>query len=262
MAETKKIVVIIPCYNEEQSIGQVVRKFRREQLEALGFTLQVLVVDNCSTDKTAAVAKKAGAKVIKESAKGKGNAMRKGFRSLPADTDYVVMLDGDDTYSAHEVLRMVEPLHHGFSEVVIGSRLGGKMQSDAMTRFNRFGNWVFTHLVRISYREPVTDVLTGYFAWNKNVIEELEPHLTSVGFAIEMEMITKMARLGHDICSVPISYHPRVGETNLRPVKDGWHILKMYAKNLNWKPSAEAQSSKRSRLDPKRREASFEFDEL
>jgi glycosyltransferase involved in cell wall biosynthesis len=213
----------------------------------------VLVIDNCSTDKTADIAKKAGAKVIKESAKGKGNAMRKGFRSLPEDTDYVVMLDGDDTYSPHEILRMVEPLYHGFSEVVIGSRLSGKMQSDAMTRFNRLGNWLFTHLVRLSYREPVTDVLTGYFAWNKNVIEELEPHLTSSGFAIEMEMITKMARLGHNICSVPISYHPRIGESSLRPIHDGSRILKMYAKNIYWQPASASKSAAR--------EISFDADE-
>lgn len=252
--ETKNVVVIIPCHNEEQSIGQVVSKFPREQLASLGFNLQVIVVDNCSTDNTASVARKAGAKVLKENAKGKGNAMRKGFRSLPADADYVVMIDGDDTYSANEILRMVEPLHHDFSEVVIGSRLGGKMKSDAMTRFNRFGNWMFTHLVRLSYREPVTDVLTGYFAWKKNVIEELEPHLTSNGFAIEMEMITKMARLGHEICSVPISYHPRVGETNLRPIADGWHIFKMYARNLRWQPADEPRQNSKH-------DVSFDYDE-
>jgi dolichol-phosphate hexosyltransferase len=194
------------------------------------------VIDNCSTDATAAVAKKAGARVIREGAKGKGNAIRAGFRSVPVDADYVVMLDGDDTYDGGEVSRMIEPLMYNFCDVVIGSRLGGKMQANAMRTFNRTGNWFFTHIVRLFYRVNVTDVLTGYFAWNKHVVDELQPNLASDGFAIEMEMITKMAKLGYDIYSVPISYTPRAGETSLRPVYDGSRILKMFFSSLRWKP--------------------------
>jgi dolichol-phosphate hexosyltransferase len=233
---SKKITVLIPCHNEEKGIGEVIRKFPRKRLEKMDFVLDVLVIDNCSTDKTAEVARAAGARVITENAKGKGNAMRRGFRELPEDADYVVMIDGDDTYSPHEIMRMVEPLHNGFCNVVIGSRLGGKMTDNAMETLNRAGNWIYTHLVRVSYRVNVTDVLTGYFAWTREAIQKLEPHLKSDGFAIEMEMITKMARLGHEIYSVPISYHPRAGESNLRPFYDGWRILKMYARNLRWRP--------------------------
>lgn len=144
------------------------------------------------------------------------------------------MLDGDDTYSPKELLRMIEPLHNNFSDVVIGSRLGGKMTGDSMKLFNRLGNWLFTHLVRYVYRANVTDVLTGYFAWKKKALDELYPHLVSDGFAIEMEMITKMAKLNFEITSVPISYDERAGESNLRPVHDGWRILKMFIRNLSW----------------------------
>jgi len=105
-----------------------------------------------------------------------------------------------------------------------------------MTGFNRLGNWIFSHLVRYSYRVNVTDVLTGYFAWNHAAIVRLRPHLQSPGFAIEMEMITKMARLGDQIYSVPISYNSRAGESNLHPVRDGARILKMYLRNLSWTP--------------------------
>jgi dolichol-phosphate hexosyltransferase len=232
----KKITVLIPCYNEEAGISQVVRSFPREQLERHGYTLQVLVIDNNSKDNTARVARRAGARVVAELKQGKGNAIRTGMARVSADTDYVVMLDGDDTYRAEEIIRLVEPLDSGFCNVVIGSRLSGRIPEGTMKAFNRLGNWVYSHLVRYFYRVNVTDVLTGYFAWKKPVIDELRPHLVSDGFAIEMEMITKMARLGHEIYSVPISYNPRAGESSLRPVYDGWRILVMFARNLSWRP--------------------------
>lgn len=237
--ERQKVAVVIPCFNEAKGIAKVIKGFPIKRLEHLGYDLDIIVVDNNSKDKTTEVAREAGAHVIHESTKGKGNAMRTGFQSVNEDVDFVVMLDGDDTYNPKEIIRMLEPLHSGFCDVVIGSRLGGKMNDDAMTAFNRMGNWIFSHMVRYVYRVNVTDVLTGYFAWKKPVIDALHPHLVSEGFAIEMEMITKMAKMGCEIYSVPISYHPRSGETNLRPIYDGWRILKMFFRNLLWEPTSE-----------------------
>ena len=146
------------------------------------------------------------------------------------------MLDGDDTYDGGEFIRMVEPLSADFCDVVIGSRLSGRIHGASMSNFNRLGNWIFTHLVRYIYHGAnVTDVLTGYFAWKKEVIDKLHPHLVSDGFAIEMEMITKMARMGFQMSSVPISYMQRAGQSNLHPVKDGLRILKMFVRNLTWR---------------------------
>ncbi len=233
----KKVTVVIPCYNEAKGIADVINGFPIARLKAQGYTLEVLVIDNNSKDATAEVARAAGARVIHEPNKGKGNAIRTGFKSISADTDYVVMLDGDDTYRPEEILRMLEPLSSEFCNVVIGSRLGGKISEGSMKTFNRIGNWTYSHMVRYSFQVNVTDVLTGYFAWTKAVIDELHPHLKSNGFAIEMEMITKMARLGHDIYSVPISYHSRAGESNLQPVQDGARIMKMFVKNLAWRPA-------------------------
>ena len=230
----KKIVVLIPCHNEAEGIANVLVKFPWDKIKSNRMQATIIVIDNNSTDGTAEVALSMGAQVIYETKKGKGNAMRAAFKVLPNGTDYVVMLDGDDTYDSREILRMVEPLDSGFCDVVIGSRLGGKMHDGAMRTFNRAGNWLFTHLVRLHYKVNVTDVLTGYYAWTKPAIDELYPHLISDGFAIEMEMITKMARLGHEIYSVPISYTPRSGVTNLRPIHDGRRILKTYLSNLRW----------------------------
>jgi glycosyltransferase involved in cell wall biosynthesis len=235
----KKVTVVIPCYNEETGIAAVIQNLPSQKLTKLGYALDVLVVDNNSKDRTAEVAREAGARVVHEPKQGKGNAIKTGFYNITPDTDFVVMLDGDDTYKAHEIARLLEPLDSDFADVIIGSRLGGKMKHGSMKGFNRLGNWFFSFMVRVLYRVNVTDVLTGYFAWKRETIEKLRPHLRSSGFAIEMEMITKMARLGYQIYSVPISYEPRLGESSLRPVYDGSRILRALLRNRRWSPIRE-----------------------
>jgi glycosyltransferase involved in cell wall biosynthesis len=233
----KKVTVLIPCYNEAEAIANVVRKFPKEQLYRYGFDLEIVVIDNNSSDDTARVAAEAGARVITEKKQGKGNAIRSGFYSIDKSTDYVVMLDGDDTYKPEEIWRLIEPLDSGFADVIIGSRMHGRIRKGSMKRLNHTGNKLYSSLVRTAYKVTVTDVLTGYFAWKRPVIEDLRNHLKSQGFAIEMEMVTKMARLGYPIYSVPISYDPRLGDSSLNPVRDGARILNMYFKNLRWKPT-------------------------
>lgn len=234
--KNKKITAIIPCYNEERGIANVINSFPVEKIKSSGFQLEIMVVDNNSKDRTGEIAKSLGAKVIVESKKGKGNAMRLGFYSVSEDTDYVVMLDGDNTYRPEEILRLVELLDSDFCDVVIGSRLGGKISEGSMTAFNRIGNWMYSQLVRTFFRANVTDVLTGYFAWKRSALVKLRPHLKSTGFAIEMEMVTKMSKLGMQIYSVPISYDQRDGHTNLHPIYDGFRILMMFTRNLFWAP--------------------------
>lgn len=235
----KKVTVVIPCYNEEKGIAAVIDGFPREQLRHHGYQLDVLVVDNNSSDRTTEVAREAGAVVVHEPKQGKGNAIRTAFYNISEDTDYVVMIDGDDTYKSTEILRLIELLDSGFCDVVIGSRMGGKMKEGSMKGFNRLGNWGFSFLVRTIYKVNVTDTLTGYFAWKRDVIVDLRQHLKSAGFAIEMEMITKMARMGHQIYSVPITYAPRLGESSLRPIHDGFRILREFARQLHWRPRLE-----------------------
>src|ERR1700712_2481225 len=108
----KKVVVLIPCHNEADGIADVLKKFPYKVLRRNHLDVKVMVIDNCSTDNTAEIAAANGATVLIESKKGKGNAMRAGFNALPVDTDYVVMLDGDDTYDAGEITRMIEPLEN------------------------------------------------------------------------------------------------------------------------------------------------------
>jgi glycosyltransferase involved in cell wall biosynthesis len=235
----KKITVVIPCYNEADGIADVIKGFSRRQLRARGYSLDVIVVDNNSADNTTAIAAAAGARVLHEPKQGKGNAIRTAFYNISDDTDYVVMLDGDNTYDSREILRLVELLDSGFAEAVIGSRLSGKMADDSMRGFNRIGNWLFSFMIRTVYKVNVTDTLTGYFAWKRDVIVQLRQHLNSTGFSIEMEMITKMARMGYEIYSVPITYAPRLGDSSLRPVRDGVRILREFTRQLPWRPKIE-----------------------
>lgn len=235
----KKITVLIPCYNEAEAIADVIRKVSARDLRAAGYGVEVLVIDNNSTDNTAEIARKAGARVVHEGKQGKGNAIRRGFYSLSDDTEFVVMLDGDDTYRAEEIIRLVEPIKSGFAQVILGSRIMGDISVGSMRRLNRFGNVMYSWMVRTVYRVPVTDVLTGYYAWSIDAVKELRPHLTSTNFAIEMEMTTKMARLHHRIYSVPISYDARQGDSSLHPVRDGLRILRMFVRNLAWDPSLQ-----------------------
>lgn len=239
----KRVTAIIPCYNEAEGIGEVIDSFPRARLKKHGYCLDVLVVDNNSSDGTAEVARRHGARVIFEPKQGKGNAIRTAFANIGSETDYVVMLDGDYTYRPQEIVRLLEPLSSDFCDVVIGSRLGGRISEGSMKGVNLLGNWIYSHLVRYTYKVKVSDVLTGYFAWRREVIQKLHPHLRSDGFAIEMEMITKMARLGYEIFSVPISYDARAGASSLNPVRDGLRILRMYGKNLAWKPISDSFES-------------------
>lgn len=234
----KKITVVIPCYDEQLGIGKVIDDIPTKQLKRLGFSTEVIVIDNNSKDKTAKIARKKGAKVIIEEKQGKGNAIRTGFRNI-GKTDYVVMLDGDNTYKANEIPRLIEPLDSGFCDVIIGSRLEGKMNKYSMSFSHKFVNWAWTFFVRQVYRANVTDTCTGYFAWTAKAIKKLNGYIKSPGFAIEAEMITKMAKLGHKIYSVPITYDPRHGKSSshLSPIKDGFRITWMLVKNIGWKPS-------------------------
>ncbi|MDP4020894.1 MAG: glycosyltransferase family 2 protein, partial [Candidatus Adlerbacteria bacterium] len=234
--DKKHITVLIPCFNEAESIAAVIESFPTARLNKYDFEVEIIVIDNNSTDNTPHIARAHGATVIPEPKKGKGNAMRRGFEVIPESTSYVVMLDGDNTYRPEEMLRLVELLDSGFCNVALGSRLGGRTSKGAMNFVNRAGNWLFSHLVRVLYRVNVTDVLTGYFAWKREALMRLRPHLKSEGFAIEMEMVTKMARLGEEIYCVPITYNPRIGRSHLRPFYDGSRILWMLSKNLFWRP--------------------------
>jgi glycosyltransferase involved in cell wall biosynthesis len=246
----KKVTVLIPCYNEADAIQTVIKKIPKRKLAHSGFEIDVLVIDNNSSDNTAELATKAGARVVFEGKQGKGNGILTGFYNIAADADYIIMLDGDDTYKPEEMLRLLEPLASGFASVIIGSRMHGRMKTGSMKRFNHFGNRLYSRLVRMGYQVMVSDTLTGYVAWNREAVEKLRPHLKSAGFTIEMEMVTKLARMGYEIYSVPVSYDSRLGSSSLSPIRDGAKILGTYSRHLRWQP--DGKDSQRFKLKLKR----------
>lgn len=230
----KKVSILIPCLNEERGVGRVIDDIPTDLLRSLGYQPEVIVIDNNSTDGTIDSAKRRNVRVISEKRPGKGNAIRAGFEALDQDTSYIVMLDGDNTYKSREIPRLIEPLASNFCDVVVGSRLGGKMGKNSFRFSNRLANWGYTFLVRQFYQANITDVLSGYFAWRREVVDKLKFHLQSDGFAIEMEMITKIVKLGYEIYSVPITYDEREGKTKINLIQDGARILFMFIKNLFW----------------------------
>jgi len=235
----RKLTILIPCHNEERGISKVIHSVPLRLLKKLDIITEIIVIDNNSTDRTVQNAQAANAIVVHETKKGKGNAILTGFNSVQSGTHFVVMLDGDNTYKSKEIVRMIEPLMHNFCDVVVGSRLGGKIKKNSLKFQNRVANWVYTFIVRQFYKANVTDVLSGYFAWKKEVLDVLTPHLESEGFEIEMEMITKMKRLGFEMFSVPITYDEREGETKIDSIRDGIKILSMFTKNLYWSPTTK-----------------------
>lgn len=236
----EQITILIPCHNEEQGIACVLDNIPYQTLEKHGFETRVIVIDNNSSDRTREIAQSRGVHVIFEQAKGKGKAIRKAFEYIGSDTNYVVMLDGDNTYDPKEILRLIEPIANNFCDVVIGSRLGGKVTKKAFKAQNRFANWMYTFLVRCFYGANVTDVLSGFFAWRADVILRIRDHLQSDGFSIEMEMVSKMVKLDCSIYSVPITYRTRAGETKLESLRDGVRILFTFSRNLFWSPPQDA----------------------
>jgi len=236
MKNNHKITILIPCFNEEKGIGKVIDAIPYTFLSHMGLQIEVIVIDNNSTDKTANIAKEKNVRVIHELKKGKGHALKTGFTSISDDTTLVVMLDGDNTYKAKEIPRLIEPLISNFCDVVIGSRLGGKVKMNSLKLPNRIANWGYTFLVRQFYGANTTDLLSGFVAWKKRVVDHLHPHLESEGFTIEMEMVTKMSKLGFEMYSVPITYDSREGFSKVDVLTDGIKVLHMLIKNLTWKP--------------------------
>jgi len=207
----------VPCHNEAATAGKVVRDFRAALPEA-----QVLVVDNASTDATAETARQAGARVLHEPRPGKGFALLAGFREARG-ADYFVMVDGDDTYPAEDVVKLLAAAGAG-ADMVVGTRLAGAEQG-AFRAGHSLGNRLFNLLVRMLFGVRTGDLFSGYRVLSRRFLETTP--LIARGFEVEAELALQAVVQGYRTVEVPIRYRARPEESpsKLHTYRDGYRIL-------------------------------------
>ncbi|GAA0197787.1 S-layer glycoprotein N-glycosyltransferase AglJ [Haladaptatus pallidirubidus] len=215
MPDSEDVCVLIPTLNEAETIGEVIGGFQER-----GFS-NVLVVDGSSNDKTQEIARSHDARVIEQSGVGKGQAVREGIES--AESEYILMLDGDGTYKPEDADVMLEPLDDGY-EHVIGNRFAN-LENGSMTRLNRFGNRIINRAFSIIHGQDFRDILSGYHAFSRKSAERA--YLTSDGFGVETELAVECVKHSVPTTVVPITYEerPDESETNLHPIWDGGDII-------------------------------------
>jgi len=221
----KEISVILPALNEEGTIGKVIDEIPREEIERKGYEVNIIVVDNGSTDRTGEIAREKGARVIWESRRGKGMAIRAGFEALSGE--FVFILDADYTYPAVHILEMLDVLEDGY-DVVMGSRLKGQIAEGAMTTLNRAGNRLLALMTNVLYGTRISDPCTGFWGLRCQVARGLDLHAR--GFDIEVSMLIEVARNGCIIIDVPIGYRRRSTRPKLNSLRDGSRIGRMLMK--------------------------------
>jgi glycosyltransferase (TIGR04182 family) len=212
--EHDEVCIFIPTLNEAPTIGELVKGFRER-----GFS-HILVMDGNSTDGTPDIARAAGAVVRTQTGRGKGNAIIEAVAII--DRPYVLMLDGDGTYSPDDAERMLEPLGRGFDHV-IGNRLVNP-ERGAFTRLNHLGNQILNVMFRIAHGKDLSDILSGYRAFTLHSIRQMT--LKEAGFEIETEMAVEAVRNGQRVTVIPVRYLARPGTvTKLNPFQDGLRIF-------------------------------------
>lgn len=214
------VSVVIPCLDEAESIGVVVRKALETMSEA-GIEGEVVVADNGSVDGSSGIAREAGARVVHEPRRGYGSAYLAGFAA--ARGTYVLMGDADDTYDFREIPRFLAELEAG-ADVVIGNRMAN-IRPGAMPRLHRYvGNPILTGVLNLFFRSGVSDAHCGMRAFRRDLLPALDLRTTGMEFA--SEWVIRASKLGLDIREIEIEYHPRKGESKLSSFADGWRHLR------------------------------------
>ena len=214
-----KIAVLVPCYNEAQSVAKVVQDFRRVLPECT-----VYVYDNNSTDGTAALAEAAGAVVRHEYRQGKGHVIRRMFREI--DAECYIMVDGDDTYPAECAPALTAPILEKQADMVVGDRLSSTYFTENKRPFHNFGNSLVRWAINTIFKSEIKDVMTGYRAFNYQFVKSFP--VLSKGFEIETEMTIHAIDKNMYVENVVIDYRDRAegSVSKLNTVSDGIKVLK------------------------------------
>lgn len=215
----EKIAVLIPCYNEEQTIGKVIDDWKNELPEAT-----IYVYDNNSTDRTYEIATQKGVVVRKEPRQGKGNVIRSMFHQI--DADCYIMIDGDDTYPAEYGRQMCEQVLSGEADMAVGDRLSSTYFQENKRPFHNFGNSLVKQSINHLFHTNVQDIMTGYRAFSYRFVKTFP--VLSKGFEIETEMTIHAVERNMIVKNVVIEYRdrPEGSESKLNTYSDGFRVLK------------------------------------
>jgi glycosyltransferase involved in cell wall biosynthesis len=211
-----RIAVLVPCFNEEAAVATVVGGFRKALPSA-----QVYVYDNNSKDRTAEVARSAGAEVRREARQGKGHVVRRMFADI--DADVYVLVDGDATYDAPSAPGMIELLVNDHLDMVVGSRVD--QEQAAYRRGHRTGNWLLTSFLSSVFGQAFTDILSGYRVFSRRFVKSFP--VLSDGFEIETELTVHALELTMPVAEVETPYfaRPEGSVSKLNTWRDGFRIL-------------------------------------
>ena len=229
---TEKIVVLIPCYNEEKTIKKVIEDFSNELPQA-----QIYMYDNNSTDRTVEVVKSLNKNVIiaNEYNQGKGNVVRRMFNEI--DADVYILVDGDDTYPAEAINQLLLPIIEKRADMTVGDRLSNESYKNTNKRmFHEFGNNIVKKLINLIFNSNINDVMSGYRVFNKSFVKSIQ--IQSNGFEIETEMTIFALENQLRIEEIPIEYRdrPKGSHSKLHTIKDGIKIIKkILSYKYNWK---------------------------
>ena len=227
-----KIAVLVPCYNEEQTIEKVITDWKEQLPEAV-----IYVYDNNSRDNTVAIAKRAGAVVRHEYMQGKGNVVRRMFREI--DAEVYIMVDGDDTYPADYGREMVDLVLKKNADMVVGDRLSSTYFQENKRPFHNFGNSIVKAAINFLFKTEIKDIMTGYRAFSFQFAKSFP--ILSKGFEIETEMSIHAVDKNMQVENIVIEYRdrPEGSESKLNTYSDGIKVLRTITRLFrNYKPLA------------------------
>ena len=213
----KKVSVVIPALNEEEAIEAVVLAIPRDELRRMGFEVEVLVIDNGSEDRTAELARKAGAEVVFEPNRGYGRAYKTGFDNVQGQI--IATADADLTYPVEDIPELVKLLEEENLDFITTNRFA-KMESNVMSPRNRLGNSVLNLTTRLFFRIDLKDSQSGMWVFRKDLLNSM--HLNSDGMPFSEELKLEACHFAKGRWrEVPIEYRDRVGKVKLSGWRDG-----------------------------------------
>jgi glycosyltransferase involved in cell wall biosynthesis len=220
--EALAISVVIPAYNEEKNIENILLRTEKA-LESLNLPYEVIVVDDGSTDKTRFLAERHKVTVLSNGRNhGKGFALRRGLKNVTGEL--VITMDADGSHRPEDIKCLIVPLLNG-ADVVMGSRFTGREEKDSTKKLHILGNKLFNFLIKILAKRDITDSQTGFRAFKKKVLKEIE--ITCNGYDVETELTVKTLKNGFVVHEEPISFEKRKnGCSHINPLRDGIRIFK------------------------------------